>query len=46
MEKESRKTNNTDNSGTKYHEDKAGHIPGYGLVDENAKLLLDEEESK
>ncbi|MGE8081365.1 hypothetical protein [Peribacillus loiseleuriae] len=43
MGKELRKTNNTDNSGTKYHEEKAGNIPGYGLVDENAKMLLDDE---
>lgn len=41
MKKESLKTNNSDNSGTEYHEEKAGNIPGYGELDENVKMLID-----
>ncbi|WP_156187469.1 hypothetical protein [Peribacillus loiseleuriae] len=47
MVKDARTNSKSDDSGTKYHEVKTGHIPGYGLVDENAKMLLnDDEESK
>lgn len=41
MKKESRNTNNSDNSGTEYHEEKADNITGYGELDENIKMLID-----